>query len=538
VAEIEISGYYPDEATAKLEENIKTPQKIILNSPNKSFDLNTKDIGLSFDFPASGSRAYGYTRTGNIFYDYYHRVRLLFEEKNFGLATNIDEQKLQKIISSISAQISTDPIYPSVKIIKGKVNVDPGKAGNKIDEETLRARIGEELSQAVDADIDIPLIPIDPTLTKTEIENLNARANKFVGKKIQVKLEFNTYTYSDADILSLLNLKGGFDEEAIKKEVLNLAGKINREPQNPKFSFNEGRVTEFQPALPGIELDGEKFKEILTTSLNNLENGPDATISFDAPVTRKAPEVATESVNNLGIKELIGRGTSTYYHSIPSRVHNVSLAASRINGTLVKPGDTFSFNDALGDVSQFTGYQQAYIISGGKTILGDGGGVCQVSTTLFRSLLNAGLPITERAAHAYRVGYYEQNSPPGLDATVYGPTPDLKFTNDTPGYVLIEAMADPKHYSLVFELYGTSDGRIATITKPVVSNISPALPTVYQDDPNIPVGTLKQVDYSAAGARVSFSYTVSRGGITILQKTFISNYRPWAAVYLKGTKPI
>ncbi len=191
----------------------------------------------------------------------------------------------------------------------------------------------------------------------------------------------------------------------------------------------------------------------------------------------------------------------------------------------------------MGDVSQFTGYQQAYIISGGKTILGDGGGVCQVSTTLFRSLLNAGLPIMERQAHAYRVGYYEQNSPPGLDATVYSPSPDLKFKNDTGNYILIVAKADAKHFSLIFELYGTSDGRTSTVSKPVVTNIVPAPEDVYQDDPTLPIGTVKQIDFKAAGAHVTFNYVVNRGGETIYKKTFISNYRPWQAIYLRGTGP-
>jgi vancomycin resistance protein YoaR len=102
---------------------------------------------------------------------------------------------------------------------------------------------------------------------------------------------------------------------------------------------------------------------------------------------------------------------------------------------------------------------------------------------------------------------------------------------------LIEASASPKNYSLVFELYGTSDGRVANISKPVVSNVTPALPTVYQDDPTLPAGTFKQTDFSAAGATVKFNYNVKRAGETIYQKIFISNYRPWAAVYLRGTGP-
>ena len=236
-----------------------------------------------------------------------------------------------------------------------------------------------------------------------------------------MKFEFQNFILNDTDIVNLLDPKSGYNSGAIDSFLQKVSASVNRDPQNPKFVFNNGRVTEFQPALSGVKVDGNKFKDQLTASLDILENSNDKTETFDIPVIATPPNVTTDQVNNLGIKELIGRGTSTYFHSIPGRVHNVVLAASRINGTLVAPGETFSFNQTLGDVTQFTGYQQAYIISNGKTILGDGGGVCQVSTTLFRAILNAGLPIVERAAHAYRVGYYEQDSPPGLDATVFGP---------------------------------------------------------------------------------------------------------------------
>jgi vancomycin resistance protein YoaR len=271
--------------------------------------------------------------------------------------------------------------------------------------------------------------------------------------------------------------------------------------------------------------------------LAQIEDGDSTLITLEVPVDRTPPDVTTDKVNNLGINELIGKGKSTFYHSISSRVHNIALAASRINGVLVKPGDVFSFNEALGDVSQFTGYEQAYIISGGKTILGDGGGVCQVSTTLFRAVLNAGLPIYERQAHAYRVGYYEQDSPPGIDATVYSPSPDFKFKNDTPANILIVAKTNAKGYSLTFEIYGTSDGRTSSISKPAVSDLTPPPEDSYQDDPTLPAGTIKQVDFKAWGAKVAFNYVVKRGGQTIYKKTFISNYRPWQAVYLRGTGP-
>ena len=238
----------------------------------------------------------------------------------------------------------------------------------------------------------------------------------------------------------------------------------------------------------------------------------------------------------MGIKELIGVGHSLFYHSIQSRIFNINLAASRLNGVLVAPDEVFSFDKALGDVSAFTGYQQAYVIQNGRTVLGDGGGVCQVSTTFFRALLNAGLQIVERHAHAYRVGYYEQDSPPGIDATIFVPSVDLKFKNDTGHYILIQSQVDLDNLALTFELYGTKDGRQVTMTTPVVTSQTPPPPDLYQDDPTLPKGEIKQTDFTAWGANVYFTRTVTKNGKVIIYDKFVSNYQPWQAVYLRGTK--
>jgi len=217
-------------------------------------------------------------------------------------------------------------------------------------------------------------------------------------------------------------------------------------------------------------------------------------------------------------------------------MHNVALAAARLNGILVKPGEEFSFVKYLGDVSKYTGYKEAYVIQSGKTVLGDGGGVCQVSSTLFRALLDSGLPITERHAHAYRVGYYEQYSPPGLDATVYVPTVDLKFKNDTGSHILIQSYVDPTEVSLTFILYGKKDGREVTLSTPVVTGVAPAPEPLYQDDPTLPKGVEKQIDYAASGATVVFNRIVKKNGEVIINEKYTSRYTPWRAVFLRGTK--
>lgn len=335
-----------------------------------------------------------------------------------------------------------------------------------------------------------------------------------------------------------INLTPSFhwDETALDETLETLASRINIPVRDALFTFSNGRVTAFRPSRDGRHVNIPAIKEKFRESLTAIPNNPDTNTTIPVSITIDKPTFTTDAVNSFGIRELVGSGYSEFAHSIPGRIHNVTLAAARINGVLVKPGDTFSFNQVLGDVSALTGFQPAYVIKEGKTVLGDGGGVCQVSSTLFRAILNAGLPIVERKEHAYRVGYYEQGGyKPGLDATVFAPSVDLKFKNDTPGYLLVQTKTDTKNLTLTIELYGTRDGRRAEVFDQKVWGETPPPPTVYQDDPTIKAGVVKQVDYAAWGARASFHYRVIKNGETLQDKVFTSVYRPWAAVYLRGT---
>jgi vancomycin resistance protein YoaR len=325
--------------------------------------------------------------------------------------------------------------------------------------------------------------------------------------------------------------------EKLKVILYPLISSINKAPINALFTFENNRVTTFRTSENGLEVDMRELYNRLAQKAPEviLSNGTKK-FKISMPVKILEPETTTEKANNLGIKELIGTGTSLYQGSIEGRIYNVNLATTRLNGAIIKPNEVFSFNKTLGDVSAFTGYKQAYIIQNGKTVLGDGGGVCQVSTTLFRAALEAGLPIVERWAHAYRVHYYEEDSGPGIDATVYNPSNDLKFKNDTGHYILIQAANDLNTLRLTFYLYGTKDGRTSTINDPVILSQSAPPPTLYQDDPTLPKGTLKQVDFSAWGANVYFTREVKRDGKVIISDKFVSNYRPWQEIYLRGTK--
>ncbi len=537
VAEISLAGKTPEEAVQILSQTIKIPSQIILVGENETFEIDLEKTGFSYDFVETARAAYELDKTGNIFYDLYKRAVLPIKNVNLGLRLSFDEEKLSKTLSVIAGQASIEPVHPSVKLVGKNVVVEKGQKGQELDTEKLRIEIGQSLTFAKNDPVALSIKVVDPTLTDEEGENFQGRAENLINKRLFLNFEYEIYSLRENDLFKFLDPKNEYLEESLSVYISDLALEINREAQNPNFIFEAGRVREFAPAKDGVKVKEELLKEMIVGNLRTLETSEEKILNIDVPFEATSPEIKTGDVNNMGIKELIGRGSSRFRGSISSRIHNIALASSRFNGVLVKPGEIFSFNKALGDVSIYTGYKEAYIIKDGKTVLGDGGGVCQVSTTFFRAILDTGLPVVERRAHAYRVGYYEQDSPVGFDATVYDPSPDLKFKNDTPGHLLIQTYVNTRAATLVFEIYGTSDGRIATTSKPVMTDIVPPPENLYIDDPGLPEGTTKQIDWKAWGAKAWFTYKVTRDEEIIYQKTFYSNYRPWQAIYLRGTGP-
>lgn len=536
VGNLYLGGKSPNEVVTYLKENSKTPTEISLIAPTQTYKLNLADFNFSYDINSTASKAFNLGRSGNIMFDAGEIFSSLISRKYYGLDLKLDETKLNQNLSIIAGEVTDDPIYPSVALTNGKIVIQNGKPGTDLDIRNLRIQIGQKLSFSDNTPLTITPQVIDPSLSDDAINNIKVRFGKLIGKSIKTSFEGQEVVINDSEIIPLLSLDGGYNEQNIVDLIEKFSKQFERDPQNASFSFVDGRVQEFAPERDGIKVKKEELKTNIVNALIQLEKSDNKETTFDIPAITTKAKIKTSDVNNLGIKELIGRGTSRFAGSIASRVYNVNLAASKFNGVIIPAGEVFSFDETIGDISAFTGYKQAYIISGGKTILGDGGGVCQVSTTIFRAAMNAGLPIIERNAHAYRVHYYEEDALPGLDATVYSPTVDFKFKNDTPGSILIQTHIDLSNLVLTFEFYGTTDGRVATVTKPILSNYVPAPPPLYTEDPTLPRGVVKQIDFSAPGTNSKFDYTVTRNGETIFEKTFYSNFRPWQAKFLVGTK--
>ncbi|HLB60409.1 MAG TPA: VanW family protein [Patescibacteria group bacterium] len=334
--------------------------------------------------------------------------------------------------------------------------------------------------------------------------------------------------------LTKLPLTHAYRMDVMEETLDYLGERTDVLPLEPVFEFDQttNRVTTFRLGKDGRRLDKDSAKHRIDEAVRTQEP---ATVDISLSVLSVAPKASAEDIGKLGIVELIGTGESYYTDSIPGRIHNLLLASSRISGVIVAPGEIFSFNEAVGDITAATGYKSAYIIKNGRTILGDGGGVCQASTTLFRAALNAGLDIVERYAHSFRVGYYEQGGfKPGLDATVYDPTADLKIKNNTKKHLLITTESVPKEYKLIYRIYGEKDGREVHLGDVQIGSQVPPPPPLYQEDPTMAAGEIKQVEHPAWGAKTTFNYKVTRGEEILTEKTFVSNYRAWQAVYLYG----
>jgi len=542
IGQIDVGNKTP-QATKELFQALTSQNNQILRIAHpvsgQIWEIKPSEIDLTFNLENSVQSAYLIGRQGTPIKKLSDKKRAWEKEISIPLKFSFNQEKFSAKVATISAAISVPSVSPQISLENEQITIDTGQPGQELDQQKLRALITNHIAQLDHQTISLPIKTINPPPKAEDIERIKNQASSLIGKSIKFKNEQNeTIVLNDKDLVNLFRFSQIDFEEEVKKQIISLAANIDQEPQDALFEFKNNRVSSFREAQSGRKLNQEKARLLLKEAIEKLIRQPaeKKTIEIALPLNIQAPNISTAEVNNLGIKELIGEGVSYFRGSAASRIHNVQLASSRLNGLLIKPEEIFSLNQALGEISDLTGYQKAYIIKEGRTVLGDGGGVCQVSTTFFRVALNTGLPIIERQAHAYRVYYYEQKSPAGIDATVFSPSPDLKIKNDTAAYILIQSQFFPKEYKLIFKFYGTSDGRKAVTTNTRLWDIIPPPEPLYVDDPTLPKGQTKQIDWAASGGKAAFDWKVIRGDEILQERTFYSIYRPWQAVYLRGTK--
>ena len=433
-------------------------------------------------------------------------------------------------------------------IENGKISIEPEVIGEKVDSSKITGILKEKLSLMDNSPVELKANEDMPLSTK---EKLSAFINfaETVKNDVKITLSYNGYVWniSGNTIVSWLTIKQnnkiGVDEKKLE-DYFNktVVFYIDSPMRNGHFEMRNGELIEISLGKAGNVVDIEKntqsIENIITWMVENkqsmLQDSEDLTIVDDNTVNLRLktivnePKITQETINKYNIKELVGSAKTNFQGGSLDRQHNIEVGVSKLNGILIAPGEEFSAVNAIGDITEEAGFVKEYVINNGKTQQEIGGGLCQLATTLFRLALDSGLPITERVNHRYVISYYGA----GLDATIYGPHPDLRFINDTENYLLLQGKA--VNNEVTFEFYGVKDGRTIKISEPVLyDKITPPEPN-YIPTLELSAGQIKCSEIPHNGITADVIYMVQYHNGEVKEEKFHSVYQPWQKVCLVG----
>ena len=438
----------------------------------------------------------------------------------------------------------------------GKYTIVPGKEGVGLDEAASLAAMNAALGNNTH-EVDLTVSAQLPAIVGADLEPIRARLETIVGTPVAIRIEgFRTRTLVRADLLPLIRLTEqptrpekvaiGLDEAGLKALTQLMASEINQPVKEARFGFANGMIEDIEKSQDGREVQFDGTARALREAILG------ATGNVGLVVTVTKPKVPSSNKAAMRTPDVLGVGRTDYSSSIPARKHNVEVAVERLNGTIIAPGEMFSFNEAVGAQTVANGYEEAYGIAlvpgagGGageaKTVSSIAGGICQVSTTLFHGVFRAGLPIEQRNWHLFWVGYAGSSTGmQGLDATVDDQANlDFQWWNNTGGWIGIEAAANGAVVTV--KIYGKDPGWDVKIDGPQIANvIAPDPAPVNEKTHDLPVGQKLMIEHSAEGFTASIQRQVynQNGKLVIfngkgMDTTFKSNYRPSRDRYQVG----
>ncbi len=546
VAGVDLSGMKPVDAAVKLNQALSYPNqgKVLLRYGQNSWVASPAELGMVFDPSTSAMTAYKMGRSGGLFGALSGQLRAAGPGAKISPVIIFDQRVASFYLNQLATQINQPMKEGSLELQGTNVVAAPGQVGRELKVDATLIYLGGQLQTFADGEVPLVVQEVHP-----QILDVNAAADmarQLLSQPLTLTIpsaaqgDPGSYVYNPEILANMLNVER---TETGVQVVLNKNGlrdllvpakeQLDRKPADAKFIFNDDtrQLDLIAESKTGRTLDVEASITAVNDALLRGEH------SVPLVINEEQPRVASTAIaQELGITQLVTAQTSYFYGSSAERMQNIEAAAKQFHGLLVAPGETFSMGEHMGDVSLENGFAEALIIYGGRTIKGVGGGVCQVSTTLFRTVFNAGFPVVERIPHAYRVGYYEQTpaggidpSLAGMDATVYFPLVDFKFTNDTPYWLLMETYFNSAG-SLTWKFYSTSDGRTVTWETSGVTNVVSAPAPAFEENPELRKNEMKQVDWAANGADVTVTRTVMRDGGVLFQDDFTTHYQPWQAI--------
>jgi len=545
----ELGGLTLAEAEIVLQQRFQDyqPVKLTLRYGERTWAVSPQEVGVGLDSKATAISAYVAGREGSTLKRLWDQGQILWLGHAAPFTLLIDEGIGTLYLSRLAQEIN-QPVRDAALVVHDlQVETVPSQVGREVDITATRQLIYQRIATLTGGTVDLVVHQIPPAIA--DVSRAEFDVARILGSPLTLRLPDEgggeggeiAYTLDQtvlAEMLTLRQMKrddgqvilaAGLDQTKLTAHIQELAKQIDQLPRDGRFDFDPATGT-LTPIV--TSQDGRSLNITETVRLVNAQAVTDQHQVL-LPITITKPQVATENAESLGIKELASEATTYFKGSSWGRMHNIQVAASRFHGLVIPPGGTFSFNEHLGEVSAATGYEESIIIWGDRSAVDVGGGICQVSTTAFRAAFWGGYLITERWAHGYRVGWYEP--PVGMDATVYSSQTDFKFVNDTPYYLLIETETDLQVGTVTFRFYGTKTGRTVEMEGPFEANVVPHGPDVYREDPALPKGATKQIDWAHDGVDVTVYRIVKEGDKVLWKDTFFSRYRPWQAVYLVGT---
>jgi len=524
---------------------------ILLQDGEKSWLVTPDKLGVYLDTVGSAQNAMSVGRNGSVL----KRLEDLTQAAFYGYEISpifIFNQKVAlQYLTDLSTTIDQPIKEAGISVQNAQVVISQGQPGRILDLAASLNAISAQLTQMRDGIV--PLVIQENQPKMLDVSKQGELVKSILSQPLTLKLpnagdKDPSWQIQPVDLARLLaftevqngastELQIGINKTLAAAYLHSLEGEIDQSAENARFIFNDDThlLNLIQSAVQGRALQIDPSVEAINQAIANGEHSATLAVTVTEPQIKD-----TTTGAELGITELVSSYTSYFRGSSDERVHNIQIAAARFHGLLIAPGATLSMSDVIGNISLDNGYAEALIIVGDQTIAGVGGGVCQVSTTLFRTAFFGGYEIDERNAHAYRVGYYEQTASghdqklAGLDATVFVPIVDFKFTNDTPYWLLMETYVSPTNDTLTWKFYSTNDGRSVNWSSTGPTDIIEPADPLYRENPDLPTGKIKQVEYAADGATVVVNRTVTRGGQVLYNDNFTTKYEPWQAVFEYG----
>ena len=521
VADVSLGGLPKDAALAALSERAAGIERgtVTFTYQDRTWSPALADLGISVNVEASLDEAYAVGREDDAWQRLSSAADLLQKDRAVPLRMRLDEAALTAWFDTVDGDLGLPPHDAYLAIEGATVRIEPELDGTIVDRTLARERVLAALRTMQPIAEPLPVLARIAAVRAGDLIDAQARLQAALAKPVPVSFEGQSWTLDPAELGRFVTqayapgMTGAqahsvaLDQQALAGWLTErLATEINRDPVDAEVGWNDGPVA-INASETGVQLMPRAFAEAVGSSFF----GDHGTVEI--PITVLQPAVDSNKLDDLGITTRLGAGDSNYSASNPERAQNVNVGAALMNHTLIAPGEEFSFHHAVGEITAEAGFVEANVIQAERIDRGVGGGICQVSTTVFRAALLAGLPITEWWPHDYRLDFYEGDGwGPGYDASILQPEGDpfsggnFKFLNPSESWMLVESWSDGARVWVV--IYGPDLGYDVTVSDVTEGEVVAPGEGLEVVDEKLDPGTIKHTETPQEGLEVWFTRTV------------------------------